>query len=99
LNPRRSTAGSETASMVRVIPLGLLEAGETATIVEVDGQSELVVRLHEMGVHPGCHVRMVRPGPACLVAIDNHRFAFRGGEAACVMVEFSQSVAVKCPLK
>jgi Fe2+ transport system protein FeoA len=70
-----------------VIPLGLLAVGSTATIVEVDGKPEVVGRLHEMGVRPGCDVRMVRSGGACIVAINNHRFGFRGADAAQVMVE------------
>jgi len=70
-----------------VIPLGLLAVGSTATIVEVDGKPDVVGRLHEMGVRPGCDVRMVRSGGACIVAIDNHRFGFRGAEAAHVLVE------------
>jgi hypothetical protein len=34
---------------------------------------------------------MVRPGKACIVAIDNHRFGFRGAEAAHVLVEVAKS--------
>ena len=85
------TSHSTNASLRHVIPLGLLTAGMTATIVEVDGKPDLVVRLHEMGVRPGCDVRMVRPGKACIVAIDNHRFGFRGAEAAHVLVEVAKS--------
>ncbi len=70
-----------------VIPLGLLAVGSTATIVEVDGKPEVVCRLHEMGVRPGRDVRMVRSGAACILAIDNHRFGFRGADAAHVLVE------------
>jgi Fe2+ transport system protein FeoA len=82
------------ASLRHVIPLGLLAAGKTATIVEVDGKPDVVLRLHEMGVRPGCEVRMVRPGEACIVAIDNHRFGFRGAEAAQVLVEVDQPDAI-----
>jgi Fe2+ transport system protein FeoA len=85
------TSHSTNASLRHVIPLGLLAAGMTATIVEVDGKPDLVVRLHEMGVRPGCDVRMVRPGKACIVAINNHRFGFRGAEAAHVLVEVAKS--------
>jgi Fe2+ transport system protein FeoA len=81
-------------SLRHVIPLRLLPAGMTATIVEVDGKPDLVGRLHEMGLRPGCNVRMVRPGRACIVAIDNHRFGFRGAEAAHVLVEVGKSESV-----
>jgi Fe2+ transport system protein FeoA len=70
-----------------VIPLDLLAVGSTATIIDVDGKSDVVARLHEMGVRPGSEVRMIRSGAACIVAIDNHRFGFRGGDAAHVLVE------------
>jgi Fe2+ transport system protein FeoA len=69
-----------------VVPLEMLAAGEVGTIVEIDGQADLVTRLQEMGLRPGCEVRMIRPGRACIVAVDNHRFSFRSAEAATVMV-------------
>jgi Fe2+ transport system protein FeoA len=81
------TTRSNNVPLRQVIPLGLLAVGSTATIVEVDGKPDVVGRLHEMGVRPGCDVRMVRSGGACIVAIDNHRFGFRGAEAAHVLVE------------
>jgi ferrous iron transport protein A len=81
------TTPPTNASLRHVIPLRLLPAGSTATIVEVDGKPDVVSRLHEMGVRPGCDVRMVRQGTACIVAIDNHRFGFRGADAAHVLVE------------
>jgi ferrous iron transport protein A len=78
---------TRSKTLRNVIPLGLLTVGSTATIVEVDGKPEVVGRLHEMGVRPGCDVQMVRSGGACIVAINNHRFGFRGADAAQVMVE------------
>jgi Fe2+ transport system protein FeoA len=30
---------------------------------------------------------MVRPGSPCIVAIENHRMSFRGGDAASILVE------------
>jgi Fe2+ transport system protein FeoA len=67
--------------------MGMLVAGETALVVDIEGQVELVHRLHEMGLRPGRHVRMIRPGKTCIVAVENHRFGFRGDEAAHVLVE------------
>jgi Fe2+ transport system protein FeoA len=80
-------APSTTTCLRNVVPLGLLEVGSTGRIVEVDGKPDVVGRLHEMGLRPGCDVRMVRSGRACIVAIDNHRFGFRGADAAHVLVE------------
>jgi Fe2+ transport system protein FeoA len=82
---------SQVSGTRNLLPLELLSAGETAIICEIDGQPELVARLHEMGLRPGCRVKMVRPGPACVVAINNYRLAFRGGEAAFVIVELSEA--------
>jgi Fe2+ transport system protein FeoA len=84
---------TKNRSLRHVIPLGLLAVGSTATIVDIDGKPDLVVRLHEMGMRPGCDVRMVRSGKACIVAINNHRFGFRGAEAAHVLVEVGNEVA------
>ena len=90
------TASSMTpttnGSLRHVIPLGLLAVGATATIVEVDGNPDVVARLQEMGMRAGCEVRMVRSGDACIVAIHNHRFGFRGAEAAHVLVEVGHEV-------
>jgi ferrous iron transport protein A len=79
--------------MRQMIPMGLLPAGACGTVVRIDGQPNVVLRLQEMGVRPGCHVRMIQPGAACVVAIGNHRFGFRGAEAAVVLVEIPSSVA------
>jgi ferrous iron transport protein A len=77
----------------QLIPLGVLPAGASATVVRIEGQPNAVLRLHEMGVRPGCQVRVIQPGAACVVAIGNHRFAFRGAESALVLVEVSSPVA------
>ena len=72
------------------MPLDQLAPGESGTILEVDGQAEHVHRLGEMGLRPGRFVRMVRSGGACIVAIGNHRFGFRGADAALILVEVGQ---------
>jgi Fe2+ transport system protein FeoA len=71
----------------QVMPLDHLAPGECGTILEVDGQPDHVHRLSEMGLRPGRPVRMVRSGGACIVAIGNHRFGFRGTDAALILVE------------
>ncbi len=77
------------ASHREVVPLWLLAAGEGGTVVAIDGQPDLVVRLQEMGMRPGCQVHVIRAGSVSIVAVGNHRFGFRGSEAAFVMVEIS----------
>lgn len=73
--------------MQQVVPLEFLKPGESGRICEIDGQHELVTRLAEMGLRQGVPVRMVRPGSPCIVAIENHRMSFRGGDAASILVE------------
>lgn len=70
-----------------VIPLELLAAGEQARIVEVDGDENLVTRLHEMGLSENAVIKMVQSGSPCIIALDNHRLSFRGEEAAMIFVE------------
>lgn len=79
------------ASVVsRTLPLELLATGETGIVVDVDGDPALVVRLHEMGLHPGVRVCMVRPGSPCILEINHHRFSMRFEDSASVLVEVAQ---------
>src|SRR5258708_21905253 len=65
----------------------LLQAGETGSILEIGGESHLVRRLGEMGLHAGMEIRMVQPGHPCIVAFDHRRLSFRGEAEAVVLVE------------
>jgi len=69
-----------------MIPLQLLNTGETADIVVVGGETSLVTRLNEMGLREGEIVHMVRSGEPCIVAVGNHRLTFRGNETAHIYV-------------
>ena len=73
--------------MQNLLPIELLDNGEQARVVEIDGERTAVMRLQEMGLRPGSHVRMVRSGSPCIIAVDDRRFSFRGDQAACVLVE------------
>jgi Fe2+ transport system protein FeoA len=83
------------AARGQVVPLDHLAPGESGTILQVDGQPDHVHRLGEMGLQPGRPVRMVRSGGACIVAIGNHRFGFRGADAALILVEVGRPVAAR----
>ena len=72
--------------MVIVVPLDCLAPGEEGRIQNVDGTSEMVTRLEEMGIRQGVGVRMVQQGSPCIIALNNHRISFRGEESAIVMV-------------
>ena len=73
--------------MQKLLPIELLDNGQHARVVEIDGDRHTVMRLHEMGLRPGSHVRMVRCGTPCIIAVEDRRFSFRGDQAACVLVE------------
>lgn len=69
-----------------LIPLTLLRAGQSARISQVFGASDLVHRLHEMGLRAGVQIEMIRPGNPCLVRLDGCKLGFRGDEATRVLV-------------
>ena len=73
--------------MQQVVPLELLSIGERGKVRQIDGDGDLVHRLAEMGFRNGVNVRMVQPGCPCIIAVENHRFSFRGEDAAAVLVE------------
>lgn len=78
--------------MQQVVPLQLLGAGERGRVHDIDGQGHLVARLEEMGLRHGVEVHMLRPGSPCIIAVNNHRFSFRGDEAAVVLIEVGAPV-------
>lgn len=69
-----------------LVPLDLLKAGESASIVELSGDSSLVHRLQEMGLRTGAVVRMLKPGAPCVVALDGKRLSLRLGSLLDILV-------------
>ncbi|MFT5525349.1 MAG: ferrous iron transport protein A [Pirellulaceae bacterium] len=70
-----------------MLPLDLLKDGESARVIELDGDPGLVVRLREIGLEPGVCLRMIRSGSPCIIAINHQRLTFRSENAASVFVE------------
>lgn len=70
-----------------VIPLDLLNGGQRGVISAVEGDSDWVHRLQEMGVAPGREVEMVRPGLPCVVAIAEQRISLRLDDEVTILVE------------
>lgn len=60
-----------------LLPLNMLKAGETASIVDLVGESSQVHRLQEMGLRTGATIRMLKPGAPCVVALDGKRLSLR----------------------
>ena len=71
----------------QALPLKLLAAGERGVVVDVDGCPNLVVRLQEMGLHPGVPVCMIRPGSPCILEINHQRFSIRFDDSITVLVD------------
>jgi ferrous iron transport protein A len=72
---------------MHIVPLHLLRPGESGAILEIEGETQLVRRLDEMGLRAGVQVRMVQPGHPCIVAFEHQRLSFRGEDSAVVLVE------------
>lgn len=83
-------AVSMSSAVSQTLPLELLAAGEAGVVVEVDGDPGMVMRLHEMGIHAGVRVYMVRTGCPCILEINHHRFLIRCEEQATVLVDVSR---------
>jgi ferrous iron transport protein A len=76
-----------SSAISQVMPLELLGEGERAVVVEIDGNSNLVTRLEEMGLHPGVSITMVRPGSPCILEVNRHRYSFRIDDLVTVLVK------------
>jgi Fe2+ transport system protein FeoA len=76
---------------MQILPMQLLNPGETGRISDIAGETHLVRRLDEMGLRAGVKIRMVQPGKPCIVAFDHQRLSFRGEDEAVVLVEVARS--------
>jgi ferrous iron transport protein A len=59
------------------IPLTSLAAGQIAEIERISGDPSQVHRLHELGMHQGTKLQMIRPGSPCVVRLAGHKLCFR----------------------
>ena len=84
-----STTALRVTAM-QLVPLEMMTIGEHGCVRDVDGSPDFVVRLHEMGLHEGAKVRMVKTGSPCILAVNEHRFSLRFDDCATVMVELTR---------
>lgn len=70
-----------------LIPLGQLPAGRKAVVAAVLGGAEQVHRLHELGLHHGAAVEMVRAGSPCILRLGSQKLCFRADEMVSVLVK------------
>ncbi|QDV31514.1 FeoA domain protein [Planctopirus ephydatiae] len=73
--------------MSYTIPLDCLKAGESAQVVDIDGDTTLLTRLQEIGLNVGSQVRMVLPGSPCIISLAGNQFSLRTDDLATVLVE------------
>ncbi len=71
----------------RLIPLELMQTGESGVVFDVEGSESVAHRLSEMGISKGVTIQMVKSGSPCIVAISNHRLSLRIDDSVQVLVE------------
>ena len=69
-----------------LIVLGLLRAGQSATVETVLGLTDDAHRLQEIGLRNGARVQMLQPGNPCLVRLGDQRLGLRSDALATVLV-------------
>jgi ferrous iron transport protein A len=71
---------------VDLLPLDLLNTGDSGDIAEVSGEPAWVNRLAELGLRAGCRLRVLRAGSPCLLQIGESRLSLRGENAMQILV-------------
>ena len=74
-------------STVQTVPLDLMQSGESGTIVDVDGNPDVITRIREMGIREGAQIEMVQSGEPCIIAVGNQRLSLRVDQTTLVYVE------------
>lgn len=77
---------SPAESVVELVPLTILGAGQRGRIDGVMGSGALAHRLREMGLREGAEVQMVRPGSPCILRLGGQKLCVRADEMAGVLV-------------
>lgn len=61
-----------------LLPLELLDGGQSAEVVEVHGDPGCVGRMAELGLRAGAHFQVLQPGSPCLLQVGGSRLSLRG---------------------
>lgn len=69
-----------------LLPLDMLQSGETADVAEVCGDHGWVCRLAELGVRTGSRIQMVQHGTPCILNIEGCRLCLRGDTCSKILV-------------
>lgn len=77
--------------MSDLIPLRMLQPGQSARIGQIMGDPQQVHRLEELGLRQGTQVQMVQAGSPCIIQLAGHKLCFRQNEALNVFVQPGES--------
>jgi len=69
-----------------LLPLDLLQTGQSADVAELHGEPAWVTRMAELGVRAGARLRMLRAGSPCLLQVGDARLSLRGDAAVQILV-------------
>ncbi|MCS7304562.1 MAG: ferrous iron transport protein A [Thermoguttaceae bacterium] len=69
------------------IPLERCPEGYPVRIVSMSGPQAEVHRLRELGLRPGCRLRVFRRGNPCILCLNGHSLCFRPSPHLQVLVE------------
>ena len=75
--------------MPGIVPLNLLQAGQSGEIVDIVGSHSLIARLHEQGVRRGSRLEALSPGDPFLFRVDETRLCLRSDGQVQVFVQIS----------
>jgi ferrous iron transport protein A len=82
---------------ITVVRRGLLleelERGELAEVISVEGNTDWIARMAELGISPGQQIRILQPGSPCLVSLGGSRLSLRLGQGGRVWVTRAESLA------
>jgi ferrous iron transport protein A len=68
-----------------LLPLDMLQTGETAEIAEITGDPGWVGRLADLGLRQGCRLQVLQPGSPCLVLVGGCKLCLRGDDSSQIL--------------
>lgn len=71
--------------------------GETVVVQSVDAESQLAVRLRELGIVPGAQLVVKQSGQPMIVQVGETRLCLRGDEAGRVVVDVPLPIDLTAP--
>ena len=69
------------------IPITHLKTGQFAQIIQVDGYSNYVHRLREMGICKGTEIKIFQSGNPCIVCIEGNKICIGFNNHSNILVQ------------